>query len=226
MTITPTTPDVAAPEATPPGRRMRFPSAFTVLFAVTIAVWLLAFVVPTGQYSTDPDTGRPIPGSYEEVDVGLSFNDRLYQLFMAPVNGLYGIESAETGFIGPYESGELFGAAGVFLFVLAIGVFITMTMRTGAINAGIARIGNRFGGRGVPLIIILMALFSLGGTTEGMAEETLAFYALVVPLLLAWATTAWSRPPSSCSAPASAPRLDHQPVRHGRRLRVGRHRHR
>jgi hypothetical protein len=46
------------------------------------------------------------------------------------VNGLYGVESSETGFIGPYESGELFGAAGVFLFVLAIGVFITMTMRT------------------------------------------------------------------------------------------------
>jgi uncharacterized ion transporter superfamily protein YfcC len=186
MSITPTQPDVAAPEDVPsPGRRMRFPSAFTVLVAVTIAVWLLAFVVPTGQYSTDPDTGRPIPGSYEEVEVDLSFNDRLYELFMAPVNGLYGIESADTGVIGPYESGELFGAAGVFLFVLAIGIFITVTMRSGAIDAGIARVGKRFGGRGIPLIIVLMALFSLGGTTEGMAEETLAFYALVVPLMLA-----------------------------------------
>ena len=33
------------------------------------------------------------------------------------------------GYIGPYESGELYGAAGVFLFVLAIGIFITMAMR-------------------------------------------------------------------------------------------------
>lgn len=168
-----------------PSRRMRFPSAFTVLVIVTVAVWLLAFVVPSGRYAEDPDTGRPIPGSYEEIDVDLSFNDRLYDLFMAPVNGLYGVESSDTRFIGPYETGELFGAAGVFLFVLAIGVFITMTMRTGAIDAGIARVGKRFGGRGVPLIVILMALFSLGGTTEGMAEETLAFYALVVPLMLA-----------------------------------------
>lgn len=166
-------------------RRWRFPSAFTVLFAVTLVVWLLAFIIPTGQYATDPDTGRPIPGSYEEVDTGLTFNDRLYELYMAPVNGLYGVQSAETGFIGPYESGELFGAAGVFLFVLAIGVFITMTIRSGAIDAGLARIGARFAGRGVPLIVILMALFSLGGTTEGMAEETLAFYALVIPLVLA-----------------------------------------
>lgn len=167
-----------------PSRRFRFPSAFTVLVAVTVAVWLLAFVVPTGSYGIDPDTGRPIPGTYESVDTGLSFNDRLYDLFMAPVNGLYGVESGETGFIGPYEAGELFGAAGVFLFVLAIGVFITMTMRSGAIDAGIARVGARFGGRGVPLIIILMLIFSLGGTTEGMAEETLGFYALVVPLML------------------------------------------
>src|SRR3546814_15391899 len=104
---------------------------------------------------------------------------------MAPVNGLYGIESSETGLSGPYDAGELCGAAGVFLFVLAIGVFITMTIRSGAIDAGIARVGKRFGGRGVPLIIILMVLFSLGGTTEGMAEETLGFYALPVPLPLA-----------------------------------------
>lgn len=172
------------PDRAAGARRWRFPTAFTVLLAVTVVVWVLAFVVPTGQYQIDEESGRPIPGSYEEVDPGLTFNDRLYDLFMAPVNGLYGVESAETGSIGPYESGELFGSAGVFLFVLAIGVFITMTMRSGAIDAGIARVSERLGGRGVPLIIILMFLFSLGGTTEGMAEETLGFYVLVVPVIL------------------------------------------
>ncbi len=167
-----------------PARRWKFPSAFTVLFIVTLAVWLLAFVVPSGQYQTDADSGRPVPGSYVEADAGLTFTDRMYDLYMAPVNGLYGVKSAETGKIGPYETGDLYGAAGVFLFVLAIGIFITMTMKSGAINAGIARISARFGGQGIALIIILMFLFSIGGTTEGMAEETLGFYALVVPLML------------------------------------------
>ena len=167
-----------------PERHFRFPSAFTVLFGVTVAVWLLAFVIPTGAYRTDPETGRPIPGSYEAVDAGLSFVDRLMQLFLAPVNGLYGIRSGDTGFIGPYEVGELFGAAGVFLFVIAIGIFITISIRTGAIDNGIARVAQRFGTRGAVLIVILMVLFSIGGTTEGMAEETLGFYALVVPLML------------------------------------------
>lgn len=168
----------------PPRRKFTFPSAFSVLFGVTVMVWLLAFIIPTGAYRVSEETGGPVPGSYEAVDSGLSFTDRLMQLFMAPVNGLYGVESSETGFIGPYEVGELFGAAGVFLFVLAIGIFITMAMRTGAIDIGVARVAKRFGARGAVVIAILMVLFSIGGTTEGMAEETLGFYALVIPLML------------------------------------------
>jgi uncharacterized ion transporter superfamily protein YfcC len=182
-TTPPVTPPTDPPEET--RGRFRFPSAFTVLFGVTLSVWLLAFLIPTGEYAIDEATGRPIPGSYEAVDAGLSFTDRLYELFMAPVHGLYGVQDAATGYIGAYESGELFGAAGVFLFVIAIGVFITMTMRSGAIEAGIARLGTRFGGRGAILIVVLMTVFAIGGTTEGMAEETLGFYGLVVPLVLA-----------------------------------------
>ncbi len=173
------------PDTTTPAKaRFQFPSAFTVLFLVTVLVWLLAFVIPTGSYRADPETGRPVPGSYEAVDAGLSFADRLMQLFLAPINGLYGIASSETGFIGPYESGELFGAAGVFLFVIAIGIFITMSIQTGAIDNGVAHVAKRYGNRGAVVIAILMVLFSVGGTTEGMAEETLGFYALVVPLML------------------------------------------
>ena len=173
----------AEPATTP--RTWRFPSAFTVLAAVTLAVWTLAFIVPTGVYDVSDKTGGPVPGSYHHVDSDLSFGDRLMELFLAPVNGLYGIKSSETGFIGPYESGELFGAAGVFLFVLAIGIFITMSMRTGAIDNGVAHVAQRFGNRGAVVIAALMILFSVGGTTEGMAEETLGFYALVIPLMLA-----------------------------------------
>jgi uncharacterized ion transporter superfamily protein YfcC len=164
-------------------RSFRFPSAFTVLFAVTVLVWLLAFIIPTGAYKMSEKTGGPVPGSYHSVDAGLSFTDRLYDLFLSPINGLYGVKSAE-GFIGPYETGELFGAAGVFLFVIAIGIFITMSMRTGAIDNGVAHVAKRFGRRGAVVIAILMVLFSVGGTTEGMAEETLGFYALVIPLML------------------------------------------
>ena len=88
---------------TPPGkaRNWQFPSAFTVLAGVTFLVWLLAFVIPTGRYDISEETGGPIPGTYQGVDSGLSFVDRLYQLFLAPINGLYGVKASDGGFIGP-----------------------------------------------------------------------------------------------------------------------------
>ena len=52
-------------------KKWAFPSAFTVLFAVTVLVWLLAFIIPTGAYKTTP-AGRPIPGTYHAVDAGLA----------------------------------------------------------------------------------------------------------------------------------------------------------
>ena len=89
------------------------------------------------------------------------------------------------GETGPYNSGDLAGAVQVFFFVLAIGAFITVTIKTGALDAGIGRVTNRFRKRGLLLILILMAIFSVGGTTYGMAEETLGFYAIILPVIIA-----------------------------------------
>ena len=89
------------------------------------------------------------------------------------------------GNTGPYNSGDLAGAVQVFFFVLAIGAFITVTIKTGALDAGIGRITNRFRKRGLLLIVILAVIFSLGGTTYGMAEETLGFYAIILPVIIA-----------------------------------------
>ncbi|MEU9334793.1 YfcC family protein [Streptomyces sp. NPDC048290] len=156
----------------------------TVLVIVTIAVWLLAFLIPSGRYDRDP-SGAPIQGTYHRVDSGLSFVDRLNDLFLSPVNGLYGIQDQSTGKVGPDLAGELYGAAGVFLFVLAIGAFITVVFATGALDRGIARLAHRLRDRGALLIAGIMLVFSVLGTVEGFAEETLGFYGLVVPLMLA-----------------------------------------
>src|SRR5690606_27601675 len=126
-----------------------------------------------------------IPGTYEEIDAPLGFVDRVEDFFLAPVNGLYGIEGVESGFIDPDEEGFMFGASQVFLFVLAIGVFITVMFETGALNRGIARLAYRTRARGWLMIVSIMVVFSILGSVEGMAEETLGFYALIVPLMLA-----------------------------------------
>ena len=58
-------------------------------------------------------------------------------------------------------------------------------MKTEAIQTGIGRLALRFRHSGSILIAILMVVFALGGTSYGMWEETLGFFALLVPLALA-----------------------------------------
>jgi uncharacterized ion transporter superfamily protein YfcC len=58
-------------------------------------------------------------------------------------------------------------------------------MRTGAIEAGIGSLVQRMQGRERLMIPALMCVFALGGTTFGMAEESLAFYALVITVMIA-----------------------------------------
>ena len=112
----------------------------------------------------------------------LSF--RFKQLWDSPANGLYGVESG-NGFVGPWEEGFLYGSAAIFFFVLAVGAFITVTMKTEAIQTGIGRLALRFRHSGSVLVALMMAVFALGGTSYGMWEETLGFFVLLVPLALA-----------------------------------------
>ena len=185
---------LAAPEQ-PAEKKLRFPTAFTVLAAVLLLVWLASFFVPAGAYEVDPETDGPVPGTYRELPscseaqgdalcVDTSFDQRLKQLWIAPPNGLYGVEN-DRGFVSADESGFLYGSAMIFLFVLAVGAFITVTMKTGAIQTGIGRLALRFRHTGAVLIAILMGVFALGGTSYGMWEETLGFFVLLVPLTLA-----------------------------------------
>ena len=218
-----TTDTQAAPEDTTaePKRRFKFPTAFTVLFFVLVGVWVLTFVIKPGSYSyvsCDGGPPKPVPGTFGAVKVDLSFQERLYDLWLSPVNGLYGVRTPSEvvpdpspellkkgqaacgttagrqvpaeivtapGNTGPYNTGDLAGAIQVFFFVLAIGAFITVTIKTGALDAGIGRVTHRFRTRGLLLIVILMLIFSVGGTTYGMAEETLGFYAIIVPVIIA-----------------------------------------
>ncbi len=167
--------------AEPEKSRFTLPSAYTILFALIVLAAIATWVIPAGTYDLNPD-GEPIPGTYQEVDAKPS--RILVDSLTAPINGLYGIEDA-AGNINYYNSGTLFGAIDIALFILVIGGFLGVTMKTGAIQAGIGSLVERMKGRERWLIPALMSVFALGGTSFGMAEESLAFYALVITVLIA-----------------------------------------
>lgn len=125
--------------------------------------------------ASDEDSKAPLALSFEEAtqdNTEQVYNevDRngqgVWQIITSPVDGFY-------------------DAVDIALFVLIIGGFIGIVMQTGALDAGIAKLLERFKGRENLLIPVLMIFFSLGGTSFGMAEETIAFYPLIIPIILA-----------------------------------------
>ncbi len=112
----------------------------------------------------------PVVGSYHRVQAN---HQGLIDVLMAPVQGFYD------------PADDHARAIGVALFVLVIGGFLAVVTKTGAIDAGIQCIMKRLAGQERWMIPILMGLFALGGTIYGMAEETLPFYPLLIPVMIA-----------------------------------------
>lgn len=152
----------------------RFPSAFTILFGLIILVAALTWIIPAGQYQRIPSEALgkdvPVAGSYALTEAN---PQSVFDVILAPIVGFYDPVAYTAN------------AIDVSLFVLIIGGFIGVVTSTGAIDAGISRAMLRLKGRETWMIPFLMALFALGGTTYGMAEETLAFYVLLIPVMIA-----------------------------------------
>jgi uncharacterized ion transporter superfamily protein YfcC len=102
-------------------------------------------------------------GIYSQID---SNPQGLYNILSAPVMGF-------------------FDAIDIALFVIIIGGFLGIVIKTGALDAGIGRLLKKFEGSEQLLIPILMILFGIGGSTYGMAEETIAFYPIIIVVFLA-----------------------------------------
>lgn len=183
-------------------KKFKMPDSFTILFILIILIGALTWIVPSGEYTYDCANGISsidiaqdgtyvCPKSQEaadeitlaiaaeaEISPNLYTTESTYtyhateknsqgvwQVLMAPVNGFY-------------------EAVDICLFVLIIGGFINVVMKTGALDAGVGALLKKFNKREYLLIPILMILFGIGGTTYGMTEETIAFYLLIVPVLI------------------------------------------
>ena len=141
--------------------KFRMPTAYTILFLLIILVAAATWLIPSGAYEYVDEV--PVAGSYHLTD---STPQGAGAVLKAAFNGFY-------------------DAVDVCVFILMVGGFLGVVMKTGAVDAGVARIIQRLGGREKWLIPILMLLFGLGGTTYGMWEETMAFYPLLIPVFLA-----------------------------------------
>ncbi len=141
--------------------KFQMPTAYTILFLLIIIVAISTWFIPSGAY--EYVDGVPTAGTYHAVEQN-------------PQGVGAVLKAAFSGF---------YDAVDVCVFILMVGGFLGVVMKTGAIDAGVSNVIQLLGGREKWLIPILMLLFGLGGTTYGMWEETMAFYPLLIPVFLA-----------------------------------------
>ena len=76
-------------------------------------------------------------------------------------------------------------AIDVAIFIMILGGLLAVVNKTGALETGIKVLVQKLKGRELLLIPILMFIFSIGGTTYGMLEETVGFYVLLAATMMA-----------------------------------------
>lgn len=148
-------------------KKFSMPSSFTVLFLIIVFIAILTWIIPAGVYDVD-DAGSILSGTYHTVE---SQPQGIWDVFISPIKGMLGTDTTP-------------GAIEISLFILILGGFLGVVTKTGALDAGIASIVKNYKGKEKKLIPILMLLFAIGGTTYGMAEETMAFYPLIIPVMI------------------------------------------
>ncbi|MBV7509076.1 C4-dicarboxylate ABC transporter permease [Bacillus sp. sid0103] len=147
------------------GKKERKINIFVLLFAILAISTLLTYILPAGEYTRIEADGRTTvdPNSFKWIK-------------SAPVGLFDMIKAVHTGMVD---------AGNIIFFLLIIGGFFGVLRATGTVDGLIATMARKLSTREKLLIPVVMLVFAAGGSLMGMAEETLAYVPLVIPLALA-----------------------------------------
>lgn len=158
-------------------KQFKVPHVYAIIFALMVIFAVLTWIVPSGSYQRQEVNGREVTvaGTYEqsektyideETGDDVDLRQGVFDVLQAPTRGIQ--EAIE-----------------VVAFILIVGGSFQVITKTGAITSGMGRVVRRFKNKDILIIPIAMVLFALGGTSFGMAEETLPFFAIFMPIMMA-----------------------------------------
>jgi len=138
---------------------------FALLLVILLIATILTYVLPTGEYAHVEINGHSTvdPNSFKSIAA-------------TPVGFFEMIKTIHLGMVD---------AANIIFFVLIIGGFFGVLSATGTIEALISTLAKKLANREKLLIPIMMLFFAIAGSLMGMAEESLAYIPLLIPLALA-----------------------------------------
>lgn len=146
-------------------KKFEFPHVFVILFGLIILMAILTYVIPAGEFereTLESDRTVVVDGTYHTV------------------------ESNPTSFLGVFEAVHkgMEKGAGIIFFIFIVGGAFGILTKTRAIEVGLSTVAKKMSGKEMFIIPVVMTLFALGGATFGMAEETIPFVLILVPLAL------------------------------------------
>lgn len=158
-------------------KQFKVPHVYAIIFALMVIFAVLTWIVSSGSYQRQEVNGREVTvaGTYEqsektyideETGDEVDLRQGVFDVLQAPTRGIQ--EAIE-----------------VVAFILIVGGSFQVITKTGAITSGMGRVVRRFKNKDILIIPIAMVLFALGGTSFGMAEETLPFFAIFMPIMMA-----------------------------------------
>jgi carbamate kinase len=130
-------------------------TAFSIILILIAILGVVTYFLPQAKFVED-----------EIVNGSGVVRAKLSDILMAPILG--------------FEN-----AIDVCIFVFVLGGFLKIVSESGALEKGVEVLVRKLKGRELILIPILMFIFSVGGTTYGMLEETVGFYAILAVAMVA-----------------------------------------
>ena len=188
-------------------RKFSFPSAFTILFIVTIIAVICTWFVPAGQYSKllyDADRGKlemtTPTGETSQLDATQQTLDDLGvkididQFTSGAITKAVSIPGTYEGLdphpvsIADIPYSMVWGVIDgidVMVFILCLGGLIGVVKVTGAFESGLAALTKKTKGREFLLVFGVSVFMIFGGTMCGLEEEAVAFYPILAPIFIA-----------------------------------------
>lgn len=179
----------------------KIPSPLSVLVIVIIIAAIATWLLPAGEYDKlvynnstfTISNGKTIPFSQHTLD-SLHIRIKLDKFKNGDIRKPVAIPGTyhplKKNKQGPLNVSQapikgIYDTVDIIFFILIIGGFITVFNQTGAMEKGMVYLSHRMKGKEAWLIIIVTFFFTFCGSAEGMAEEALVFYPILVPLFLA-----------------------------------------
>ena len=186
----------------------KFPSAYTILILIEIFIFLLTYLIPKGlfdtiEYSSEDkifiikkhDTNNTVikvNATQEELDIrGIkvpldSFLEGIINKPISIPETYKKIEGETTNFFDlfSYPIKGLIESADICFFVLIIGGTLNLLVEMDSLSAGMKALSRIVKGKEFLLLILILILVAIGGSTYGMYEEIISFYPILMPIFL------------------------------------------